>query len=114
MKLLIVDDHTAMRRMIRRVVNDLVSDVEECDDGSEALPTYARFRPDWVLMDIEMSRMDGITATREILMAYPDAKVVIVSKHNDVEIRAVARQAGACGYVLKENLMVVRKLLGNL
>ncbi|HJQ70777.1 MAG TPA: response regulator transcription factor [Blastocatellia bacterium] len=112
MKLLIVDDHSAMRRMIRRVVNDLVSDFEECDDGSEALAAYTRSRPDWVLMDIEMSRMDGIAATREIIAAFPAAQVVIVSKHDDEQIRKAAREAGACGYVLKDNLMAVRKLLG--
>ena len=111
MKLLIIDDYAAMRRMIGRVVNDMVSDIRECDDGAEALAAYDAYRPDCVLMDIEMSRMDGITATREILMAYPDAKVVIVSKHDDQQIRAAARQAGACGYVLKENLMAIRELL---
>ena len=114
MRLLIVDDYAAMRRMIRRVVNDLVSDIEECGDGSEALAAYTRHRPDWVLMDIAMTGMDGITATREILVAFPCAKVVIVSKHDDEQIRESAREAGACGYVVKDNLMAIRDLLGNL
>jgi CheY-like chemotaxis protein len=114
MRLLIVDDHSAMRRLIRRVVDDLVSDVEECGDGSEALAAYTRSRPDWVLMDIEMSRMDGIAATREIIDAFPAAQVVIVSKHDDEQLRESAREAGACGYVLKENLMAIRELLGKL
>ena len=114
MKLLIVDDYAAMRRMIRRVVNDLVSDIKECDDGAEALAAYDEYRPDCVLMDIEMSRTDGITATREILTAFPSAKVVIVTKHDDEQLRKAAREAGACGYVLKENLMAIRELLGKL
>jgi DNA-binding NarL/FixJ family response regulator len=100
--------------MIRRVVNDLASDVEECGDGSEALAAYTRSSPDWVLMDIEMNRMDGIAATREIVMAHPAAKVVIVSKHDDEQIREAARKAGACGYVLKDNLMAIRELLEKL
>ena len=114
MKLLIVDDHVAMRRMIGRVVNDMVSDIEECGDGSEAVAAYTKYRPDGVLMDIEMSCVDGITATREILIAFPSAKVVIVSKHDDQQIREAARKAGACGYVLKENLMAIRELLRKL
>ena len=114
MKLLIVDDHVAMRRMIGRVVNDMASDIEECGDGSEALAAYTKYRPDCVLMDIEMSRMDGIAATREILKAFPAAKVVIVSKHDDEQIREAAREAGACGYVLKENMVAIRELLGKL
>jgi len=114
MKLLIVDDHAAMRRLIGRVVDDLFNFVAECDDGAEALAAYKQHRPDWVLMDIEMSRMDGLTATRNIVQAYPDAKVVIVSKHDNEYIREAARDAGACGYVLKENLMAIRELLEKL
>src|SRR6185369_13341693 len=64
MKLLIVDDHVAMRRLIGRVVSDMVSEIEECGDGAEALDAYHRCLPDWVLMDIEMHQVDGITATR--------------------------------------------------
>ena len=112
MKLLIVDDHSAMRRMIGRVVSDMVSDIEECGDGAEALAAYDKYRPDCVLMDIEMNRLDGITATREILLSFPGARIVIVSKHDDDEIREAARRAGACGYVLKDNLMAIRELLG--
>ena len=71
MKLLIVDDHAAMRRLIGRVVSDMVSEIEECGDGAEALDAYHRCLPDWVLMDIEMDQVDGITATREIPLFYP-------------------------------------------
>lgn len=112
MKVLIVDDHAATRRLIGKVVSDLVSSIMECGDGLEALAAYDRHRPDWVLMDIEMSQMDGITATREILLTFPDAKILIVSKHDDEQIREAARTAGARGYVLKENLMIIRELLG--
>ena len=100
MKLLIVDDHAAMRRLLGRVVS-----------GAEALDAYHRCLPDWVLMDIEMDRIDGITATGEILLSYPRARVVIVSKYDHDQTREAARKAGACGYVLKENLMVIRELL---
>jgi len=110
MKLLIVDDHVAMRRLIGRVVSDMVSEIEECGDGAEALDAYHRCLPDWVLMDIEMDQVDGITATREILLFYPSARIVIVS-NDDEQTREAARKAGACGYVLKENLLAIRELL---
>lgn len=112
MRLLIVDDHAAMRRLLGRVVADLFSAVEECVDGADALAAYERHRPDWVFMDIEMSRTDGITATRDLVRAHPEAKVLIVSKHDDEHLRAAARTAGARGYVLKENLIALRGLLG--
>lgn len=111
MKVLIVDDHAAIRRLIGRVVSDLVSEIEECSDGAEALAAYNRCLPDLVLMDIEMGQVDGITATKEILLSFPEAKVVIVSKHDDAQLRKATQQAGACGYVLKDNLIVIRELL---
>ena len=58
-----------------------------------------------------MDRIDGIIATREILLSYPRARVVIVSKYDDDQTREAARRAGACGYVMKENLMAIRELL---
>src|SRR6185503_13490214 len=76
-----------------RVVSDRVSEIEECGDGAEALDAYHRCLPDWVLMDVEMDRIDGITATREILLSYPRARVVIVSKYNDDRTREAARKA---------------------
>jgi two-component system response regulator DegU len=114
MKLLIVDDHAATRRLIGKVVHDLFSVVAECDEGADALAAYEQLQPDWVLMDIEMNRMDGLTATRNIVHAFPDAKIVIVSKHSGEPFREAAREAGACGYVLKENLMAIREVLERL
>jgi DNA-binding NarL/FixJ family response regulator len=58
-----------------------------------------------------MKEVDGITATREITAADPHARIVIVTNHDDPGLRDAAERAGACGYVLKENLLEVRRLL---
>ena len=113
MKLLIVDDHSAMRRIMGKVVSDMVSEIEECSNGAQALAAYSRFLPDWVLMDIEMDQMDGLTATREIINVFPNAKVLIVSKYGDEELLEAAYKAGACGHVIKENLLAIRQILGS-
>lgn len=114
MRLLIVDDNTAVRRMIARIVGDLADEIIECSDGAGAIAAYRQFHPDLVLMDIEMEGMDGIAATREITRAFPEARIVIVTQHNDEQFRAAARAAGACGYVHKENLLSIREVIGNL
>jgi CheY-like chemotaxis protein len=110
-KLLIVEDNPQMRQMIRRVVADLADEVRECADEIEALKVYADQQPDWVLMDIELPQGNGINATRWIKASFPAARILIVTNYNDAMLRAVAAQAGACGYVLKENLLEVRTLL---
>lgn len=53
--------------------------------------------------------MDGITATRRIVQTFPTARIVIVTHYDDVRLRNAAREAGACGYVLKDNLIEVRR-----
>jgi CheY-like chemotaxis protein len=69
--LLIAEDNEKMRRLLKSLLGDLVSDVWECGDGGEAVTAYNRHRPDFVVMDIRMKLMDGITATRQIKAADP-------------------------------------------
>jgi CheY-like chemotaxis protein len=111
MKILIVEDNQAMRRMIRRMVTDVADQISECDDGAAACALYRQLRPDWVLMDIEMGQVNGLTATRQIIADYPEARVVMVTNYDDAQLRETARVAGACEYVLKENLLALRRIL---
>jgi CheY-like chemotaxis protein len=111
MTVLIVDDSPRFRELIRTVLAGLVDEVHECADGDEAVATYCARRPDWVLMDFKMVRMGGLEATRRIVAADRTARVVIVTDYDDAHWRAAASEAGACGYVLKDNLLDVRRLL---
>lgn len=114
MKVLIVDDSPGMRRLIKRLVLSPADECFDCADGAEALPAYERHQMDagdWVLMDVAMPGIDGLTATRLLRAAHPDARIVIVTKHNDEATRAAAFENGACGYVLKENLSELRALV---
>lgn len=111
MSFLIVDDNSVMRRTIRHVVGEFAGEIVECVDGAEALAAYRKHSPDWVLMDVEMREKDGLTATREICAKFSNAKIVIVTKHGDAEMREAARAAGACGFVVKENLLSLREIL---
>ena len=113
MNLLIVEDNEVTRNLLRRMVAGLASVIYECSDGAEALAAYAAHQPAWVLMDIRMKRMDGLQATRQIKAAFPSARVIIVTNYDDADSREAAREAGACEYVLKENLLdLVRILTG--
>ena len=111
MKVLIVEDNQAMRQMIHRIVAQVAGDICECGDGATAYSLYGQLRPDWVLMDIEMGEVNGIAATRQIKNDYPNASIIIVTNYNDTKMREAAYRAGACGYVLKENLHQLEALL---
>src|SRR5881628_793189 len=114
MKLMIVEDNVRMRQMIRKVIVRTIATVDvidECSSGSEAIEHYARVQPDWVLMDIEMEPMDGLTASRKILQSHPGAKIIIVTNYDDVRYRRTAAAAGVRGYVLKENLNDIRAII---
>jgi two-component system response regulator DegU len=111
MKVMVVDDNARIRRMIRMVLENFVEEFVECADGSEAVSTYERHHPDWVLMDIEMEHVDGITATRQIMDAHPDARIIIVTNYLDDSLQESARHAGAKEYVLKENISRVLELI---
>lgn len=109
--LLIVEDDQRMRRLIRSIVADLADTITECGDGAEAHASYMQHQPDWVLMDVQMPDVDGITATRQIKAADPAARIVIVTGHESRALREAAASAGARAYVLKENLLDLRQIL---
>jgi CheY-like chemotaxis protein len=109
--LLIVEDNPSMRRLIKSVVQDLALSIHECEDGAEALEVYRALMPEWVLMDVEMKEKDGLTATREITAAYPEAKILILTKYSTARMREKAQQAGAREYVLKEDLLSIRNII---
>jgi len=104
MKILIVDDNAGIRRALRRSLEDAANEIRECTDGCDALGIYEEYRPDVVLMDVRMTVMDGLTATRQIRSSDPEARVIIVTDYDDEDLRVAALKAGACNYVLKEEL----------
>lgn len=108
---LLVEDNAQMRKLIRSLVEEVASMVHECDSGESAVALYTRLHPDLVLMDIALEGIDGIQATRTIRRLDPEARVVMVTDHGDRAHREEARAAGACAFVLKENLLDLPSLL---
>jgi CheY-like chemotaxis protein len=111
MKVLIVDDNSYVRQMMKNYLVGIADETFECEDGADALDAYKNFQPDWVLMDWEMKRMDGLAATRGIFAGNPDAKIVMVTQYDDSELREAASEAGVSGFVLKDDLLSLRSIL---
>jgi DNA-binding NarL/FixJ family response regulator len=103
-KLVIAEDQRLFRQSLKLLLERErdMQVVGEATDGHEALDLVLETHPDIVLMDVDMPRMDGITATRLIKGCRAEVKVLMLSIH-DEDMRIVAAvQAGACGYILKE------------
>lgn len=111
MNILIAEDSFPVRRMIRSLVSKPSDRIYECADGAEALAIYIKHQPDWVLMDIKMPKMDGITATRAIHAVNPQAKIIVVTSYDDPGLRAEAEEAGAAAYVVKDDLSGLRAVI---
>src|SRR6202034_3111125 len=76
--------------------------VVAASDGEEAVELCARHRPDVVLMDLRMPKLDGVQATREIRAAQPDTEIVVLTTHADEASILDALRAGARGYLTKD------------
>ncbi|HRE47593.1 MAG TPA: response regulator transcription factor [Aggregatilineales bacterium] len=102
-RVMLVDDHDVVRRglgVFLRAFSDMEL-VAEAANGEDAVQLCANAKPDVILMDILMPRMDGIAATRHIKTAQPEVKIIILTSSKEDEMVKTALQAGATGYVLK-------------
>ena len=102
-RVLLADDHAIVRQGLRSLLEeeqDLLV-VGEAKDGREAIQLADKTRPDVIVMDISMSELGGLEATRQIVRQFPAIQVVILSIHTEGNYVYAALRAGAKGYVLK-------------
>jgi len=102
-RVLLVDDDDLMRAGLRAVLSsdERVAVVGEATDGRGAVDRVRTLRPNIVLMDVRMPNLDGISATREVLAASPEVKVVILTTFEQDDYIFGALSAGASGFLLK-------------
>lgn len=113
-RILIVEDSTMMRRVIAKVLKEAGHEiVGEAGSGAEALELYPQLQPDLVTMDITMRGMDGITAAREIMQRYSDARILILSNLDEDKYRDEVDRIGAIGLVNKHKSEQILELIGD-
>jgi CheY-like chemotaxis protein len=105
MRIMIVDDSPVSREILREALAGFDAEVMECENGRRAIEEYVRFRPEVVLMDIQMPVIDGISATKAIRRSDPRARVIVVSQFDETDYRVAAALAGAERYFLKQDVV---------
>ena len=103
-RVLLVDDHSVVRMGLAAVLaaERDIEVVGEASDGAEALSAVARLRPDIVVMDLSMTGVNGMEATREIAAGGPEApRVLVLTMHDEEEYLVPLLDAGASGYIVK-------------
>ena len=100
---MLVDDHALMRSGLKLLLQKRPSlkVVGEASDGLEALRLYDILRPDILILDISLPRLDGIQVLTEIKLRYEQAKVIVLTMHEDEDYITLIMNAGASGYVPK-------------
>ncbi|HEV3055033.1 MAG TPA: response regulator transcription factor [Solirubrobacteraceae bacterium] len=103
-RVLIVDDHAVVREGLRTFLDlqDGIEVVGEAADGEQGIDEAERLRPDVILMDLVMPKLDGVGAMRELRTRAPDAHVIVLTSFLDDDRLMPAIQAGAAGYLLKD------------
>ena len=102
-KVLLVDDHQIIRDGIRSLLSyaEGIEVVGECSDGLEAISCAVSDKPDVILMDINMPKINGIDATKTIITDNPDSKILVLTVHDELAYISKMLHAGSLGYVLK-------------
>jgi len=103
-KILLVEDHTIVRQGLRMIIEGGgdIKIIAEAKTGREAVELAKTLEPDIIVMDIAMPQMNGVQAAQQILLKNPQAKILILSAHNDEAYIELIMNAGAKGYVLKQ------------
>ena len=104
-RLIIVDDQPVIRRGLSMMLGSEpgIEVVAQAADGAEAIALAIQHRPDVVVMDLQMPRVGGVVATREITAALPQTRIVVLTTFDDDELVFEAIRAGAQAYLLKDS-----------
>jgi DNA-binding NarL/FixJ family response regulator len=104
-RIILADDHALFRSGVKRILEEVpgVEVVGEAADGMELLALLKEMTPDLVILDISMPKLRGLEAIQEVKVSHPQVKILILTMHKDEEYLSYALNAGAAGFILKQD-----------
>lgn len=105
-KILIADDHPIVRQGLRQTIESEGGDIEligETGDGAETLAAARKFRPEIIVLDINLPKMDGFQVTQVLRQEKIESKIIFLTAHREESFMRKALSLGAAGYVLKDS-----------
>ncbi len=110
-KVLIVDDNAAFRSSVKNILSSEpgMRIIGEAEDGRQAVLRAKQLKPDLVLMDVKMPKLNGLDAILRILKRSPAIRIIMLSLYDDEEYKQAAIHNGAIGYIIKSE--IVQKLV---
>lgn len=104
-RIIIIDDHSLIREGLKTILsrNERYEIVGESDSGHEGFRLVKKLKPDLVLLDLSLPDIGGLNLIQDILKAYGDTRILIISMHSNIDYIAKAFQLGAMGYIVKES-----------
>jgi two-component system invasion response regulator UvrY len=101
--IILVDDHEIVRTGLKMIISKMsgINILAEAENGNQAIEAVRNFKPDVVLMDVNMPELSGIEATRRISLHFPKTKIIILTVHAENPFPAQLLEAGAIGYLTK-------------
>lgn len=114
MKYLIIDDSIRMRKLIRQAICMKEDSFIECPDVDEAINLYNRHMPDFVLIEIQTQKMQGLNALKKIRAKFPNSKIIVITDYDTSASRLAAIDAGALVFISKENLSEVKEFINKM
>ena len=111
MKLMLVEENKSLRRLLRAVLSNSDAEICECVEGTEAVSLSALERPDWIVLDVNLARADGLQVLAKLHTTNPPAQVILITDEESPPLRARALAAGATQLLHKESLLALPPLL---
>jgi two-component system, NarL family, response regulator NreC len=104
-RIVIAEDHTILREGLKSLLssNPDFEIIGEAEDGREAIRCVEKFKPDLILMDLSMPRMNGMDAIKEIKKRFSETKILVLTVHKTEEYILATLKSGADGYILKDS-----------